>query len=75
MQDDTLNDTENVALNDTEKLIIKEMKKNPSITYDTLEKIIGKSRRTIIRQVNMLKEKKIIKRIGSDKKGYWEIIN
>ncbi|MGE0793303.1 MAG: RNA-binding domain-containing protein [Candidatus Woesearchaeota archaeon] len=70
----TLNDTENGTLNDTEKLIIKEMSKNPSITYDALENLVGKSRRTIIRQVNMLKEKEIIKRIGSDKTGHWEVL-
>lgn len=35
----------------------------------------GKSRRTVSRIITELKEKNIIARVGSDKNGYWEIVN
>lgn len=70
---DTVNGTVSGTLNDTEKQIIDEMRNNPSITYDELEKKIGKSRRTIIRTVNKLKKTGIVQRIGSDKTGHWKI--
>ena len=34
-----------------------------------------KSRRTVIRALSSLKDKNLIKRIGSDKSGYWQIQN
>ena len=70
---DTVNDTVNDTLTTIEKQIITEMQKNPQITYDQLESKIGKSRRTIIRIVDKLKDKSIVKREGSDKTGYWEV--
>ena len=50
------------------------MKKNNKITYDELAKIIDKNRKTILRHISVLKEKGIIKRIGSPKGGHWEVI-
>ena len=69
-KDGTVNDT----VNDTVRKIIVEMKKNPLITYDELEKTVGKSRRTITRYVEKLKKRGIVKRIGTDKKGRWEVV-
>ena len=69
-----MGDIKDVTVNDTQKEILREMKNKPSITYDELGEIVNKSRRTIIRQVNELKEKGMVKRVGSDKKGHWEII-
>ena len=54
-------------------MILSEMERNPSITYDELEKIIGKSKSTIVRNVDKLREKGLVERVGSDKKGYWKI--
>jgi predicted HTH transcriptional regulator len=67
-------DQVNGTVNDTQKKILKELEKNPNITYDELVDKIDTSRRTIIRQMNGLKEKGIVKRVGSDKKGHWEIV-
>ena len=69
-----LSDTVNVTVNDIERKIIIEMQKKPHITYDELEKKIGKNKRTIIRYVEKLKKRKIVKRIGSARKGRWEVI-
>ena len=71
---DTVNDTLYDTVNDTQKKILKELEKNPAITYIELAREVDKSRITVIRQMNDLKEKGIIKRIGSDKTGHWEIV-
>jgi len=57
------------------KKIINEIKNKPNITYNELVTKIDKSRSTIIRQMKDLKKKNIVKRIGSDKKGRWLLLN
>ena len=74
-ENDTLNETLNDTLNDTQKKIINEIKNKPNITYNELVTKIDKSRSTIIRQMKDLKKKNIVKRIGSDKKGRWLLLN
>lgn len=71
---DQVTGTVSGTVNDTQKKILKELEKNPNITYDELVRKIDTSRRTIIRQMNDLKEKGIVKRVGSDKKGHWDIV-
>lgn len=66
LPDDTVNDT----VNDTVKCI----KVNPKITLDDLAMRLGKSRSTVARIIRQLREKGIIRRVGSDKTGYWEVI-
>lgn len=63
-------DTVNGTVNDTVKMI----KENPKITLDELAEAIGKSRRTVARQIKQLQEDRVIRRVGSDKTGYWEVI-
>lgn len=48
--------------------------KNKNITRESIATELSLSIKTIARAINTLKEKKMINRIGSDKKGYWEII-
>jgi ATP-dependent DNA helicase RecG len=67
---DTVNGTVNGTVNDTVKMI----KENPKITLDELAEAIGKSRRTVARQIKQLQEDRVIRRVGSDKTGYWEVI-
>ena len=69
------NDTVNDTVNDTEKIILNLIKDNPSITISQLAKNTNKSRPTIARAIGSLKENGIIERVGSDKKGYWKILN
>ncbi len=61
----------NGIVNGTVKLI----KENPKITLDELAEAIGKSRRTVARQIKQLQEEGVIRRVGSDKTGYWEVIS
>jgi len=69
----TINVIENVTIKRTDK-IIEVIRLNKEITTDELAKLFNVTVRTIMRDLNELKNKNIIKRIGSNKAGYWEII-
>ena len=57
-------------LNDTQKIIVAEIIKNSKITQKQLAKIIGINERNIRNNIDILKSKRIIVRIGSDKGGH-----
>ena len=65
----------------TEKVTEKEQEilslliEDPAYTYSVLSDKLGISRKTVSLRIRSLKSKGIIKRIGSDTKGYWEIID
>lgn len=54
-------------------IIISEIRNNQDITQKELEKHTGLSRRGIEKNIKKLKEKGILKRIGPDNGGHWEI--
>ncbi|MFO7810178.1 MAG: HTH domain-containing protein, partial [Candidatus Delongbacteria bacterium] len=54
--------------------LVNIFKKNPTITIRELSQRLGFHERTIYRYVRRLKQDKILFRVGTDKKGYWEII-
>ena len=56
-----------------EKIILL-IKENPNVTQKELVKKTGLTRRGIEWNLAKLKQEKIIKRVGSDKAGHWEII-
>lgn len=55
--------------------IINTIKENPYITQEELVNIVGITRKSIISNMKKLQESGLIKRIGADKNGYWEVIN
>ena len=63
-----------VKLNKTQLAIIKVLLKDNRATYEDLAKIIGVDRTTIRRNIAVLKEKGVIRRVGEDKNGYWEVL-
>ncbi|MCF0116615.1 MAG: HTH domain-containing protein [Bacilli bacterium] len=67
---DTVNDT----VNDTVKQLILRMKEKPNVTIAELSNELHKSRITIIRTINKLKEQGYLARVGSDKTGYWKVL-
>ena len=69
-----LNDKINDKINDLDKAILGEIRKNKYITIPELSKKIGKSEPTIYRHIEGLMKKDILKRMESRKTGYWEII-
>ena len=62
-----------VKLNNTQKLIIKLMRENNQITQIELSKEIKVNESTIKRNISKLRNKGMLRRIGSDKNGYWEV--
>lgn len=41
---------------------------------ESIVQSLGKDRRTITRNIGVLREKQLLRRVGSDKTGHWEII-
>lgn len=64
-----------VELEDIENLIIDIIKNNPSITTANIAEVSGKSIRTIQLKLNKLKKEGIIKHVGSNKNGHWEVLD
>lgn len=63
----------NIELSETQRNIIKLIKENNRITQVEMSKLLGVNKTTITRNLNILKENNYIERIGSDKKGIWNI--
>lgn len=72
-QDGTVNGTVKLSANETK--VYELLKKDNSINIEQIVATFRISRRTVIRILNNLKDYNIIKRVGSDKTGHWEIIN
>ncbi len=54
--------------------ILELIKENPEITYDEIEKRVDTNRTTVMRNIQIMKQMGIIRRAGSRKAGFWEII-
>jgi len=63
--------TQNDTVNDT---VLRFIKQNNKITANEISERLNMSLSTAKRKIKELKEKGIIERIGSDKTGYWKII-
>ena len=74
-----INVHKNVQINDCEKLtkiekeILEIIIENPEITQVNIANRLGIVTKTVQRGIATLKTKGIIERVGSNKKGYWEI--
>lgn len=74
-----INVHKNVHKNDYEKLtkiereILEIIIKKPEITQVNIANKLGIAPKTVQRGIAILKTKGIIERVGSNKKGYWEI--
>ena len=55
--------------------ILALMRGNPEITIDEMSKQIGIGIRGIKKQINNLKNKKLIERFGPNKGGHWKILS
>lgn len=54
--------------------ILDVIKENPFVTQEELAQIIGLSRKSIIQNMKKLQENGLLKRVGADKNGRWEIV-
>jgi ATP-dependent DNA helicase RecG len=73
-----INEPVNKPLNEPEPAISDKitavLTHNPQFNYDEIAKHVGVSRSTVQREIKKLRKRNIIKRIGSNKRGHWEII-
>ncbi len=53
--------------------IIEAVKQNPFITQEELVNVVGISRKSIIQNMKKLQENGLLKRIGSNKNGRWQV--
>lgn len=73
-KNDHVNDRVNEYITDKELKIIKLIEENTHITHNEMANKLGVSEKTVRRATQKLKEKGIVRRVGADKNGYWEII-
>ena len=59
----------------TTQKIVEQMRSNPTISIEELAELCGLTRDGINYNIRNLKNKGIIKRIGPDKGGHWEVID
>ena len=73
---DTVKDTEaeSLIIQDKEKKILEEIRKNPRITAEQLSKILHINLRNTKKYFANLKKKGLLRRIGADRGGHWEVI-
>lgn len=67
----TVKVTQKVTVN--QQKILNLIKENPFITQEELSKNIGIARKSIISNMKKLQDVGLIKRIGADKNGYWQV--
>lgn len=63
-----------VKLTETERQVLRALAKNGSLTRKDLVNMIGKGDGTIVRSIAHLKEKGLLRRVGSAKTGHWEVL-
>ena len=71
----TENATENATekTNKTQQGILHLIKENKYLTYDEIAKQLSLERTTVWRNIKKLQEKGLLRRVGPDKGGHWEI--
>ena len=58
----------------TREKILRLVKWNPQISTDELAGVLGLSRKGVEWQIKRMKLQGVLKRVGADKGGYWEVI-
>ena len=55
-------------------LILNAMQENPKVSAAKIALLLGVSSRSVEKRISTMRENGIIRRIGPDKGGFWEII-
>lgn len=63
-----------VKVTPNQRKILDVIKSNPFVTQEELANIVGIARKNIISNMKKLQENGLIKRIGADKNGHWQVI-
>ena len=64
----------NVDLDALSLQVLWNMKADPFVTAKILADALGVEQRTIERRIRALREKNVLKRIGEDKSGHWQVL-
>ena len=64
----------NLPVNKVQAELISFLKENPSYTYDDLAEKINRTRETVRVNLRKLEKVNLLKRVGADKNGHWEVI-
>ena len=64
----------NVPLSDLQMEILELIKENPAISYEALNLKLAKDRTTIMRNIQKMKDAGVLRRVGPNKTGHWEIL-
>ena len=70
---ETLQKTLQETLQKRDAEIVRIMKENPEVTTSQMAEVLGVSRQTIATRVKVLQAQGIVRRIGPDKGGHWEV--
>ena len=68
-------DQENVLENDLEKSIVELLREEPKSSFASMAAVFHRSAKTIQRAIEALKAQGVIRRVGPDKGGRWEVVN
>ena len=68
---DTRRVTEKVT--EEERQVTELLREDSTYTTAKLAESLGVSRKTVSKRLKNLKERRIIERVGSDRKGYWKL--
>lgn len=64
----------NTLLNKTQLRILTEIRNNSNITKPQLATILNLGKTTIDNGIKVLRDRKYIERVGSNKTGYWKVL-
>lgn len=64
-----------VRLNETQSRILEVIRNNPNITKKQIKDKIGKGKTTVDNGISYLKENGYIEHVGSNKTGYWKVLD
>ena len=73
LQGSNVGTTQKSTQKSTQK-ILELIKENPKVTTQEMADTLGIIRRTVTKHIKNLREQGVIKRIGPDKGGHWEVI-
>jgi len=62
------------GLAESQKKIYEAMRSNPSVSKTELAKLLGISATAIDKNISVLKRKSLIRRVGPDTGGHWEVL-
>ncbi|MDR2827814.1 MAG: winged helix-turn-helix transcriptional regulator, partial [Acholeplasmatales bacterium] len=68
------NENRNYNIGESETYVLELLKKNPTIKNEEIASLIFKSEKTVYRYIIRLMELNYIRRVGTKKNGYWEIL-